>query len=91
MRLLLDLGTESDIDALDAHLAERGLSVEDVLAAAEGIVPRRKGDRLYAYGRGLGERPIVVVMARSGSGWRPRTAWPMDDTEERWWRRHGGR
>ena len=50
MRLLLDLGIESDIDALDAHLAERGLSVEDVLAAAERIVPRRKGDRLYACG-----------------------------------------
>jgi hypothetical protein len=76
---------------LEGHLAERGLSVEDVLAAAEMVVPRRKGPRLYAYGRSLGGGPIVVVLARRGSGWRPRTAWPMDLMEERWWRRHGGR
>jgi hypothetical protein len=53
-------------------------------------VLRRKGDRLYGYGRGGGGRPIVVVMQQRAHGWRPRTAWPMNDTEEQWWRRHGG-
>lgn len=91
MQLILDLGEESEIERLDVHLAERGLSVDDVLAAAQWVLPRRKGDRLYAYGRGLGGRPIVVVLAARGSAWRPRTAWPMDDVEQRWWRKHGGR
>lgn len=91
MRLDLDLGDDDDIDALDAHLAERGLGINDLLAAVDEVVPRRKGDRLYAYGRGLGGKPIVAVMQRRGSAWRPRTAWPMDEVEERWWRRHGGR
>ena len=35
MQLILDLGDDAEIDALDRHLAERGLSVEDVIAAAE--------------------------------------------------------
>lgn len=91
MRLILDLGSEEEEEYLDAHLAERNLSVEDVLTAAEWAVPRRKGPRLYAYGRGVGGRPIVVVPATAGAGWRPRTAWPMDEVEQRWWRRHGGR
>ena len=91
MRLELDLGTEEDVDALDDHLAERALSAEDIVAAADWVIPRRKGRRLYAYGRGLGGRPIVVVLAIRGSAWRPLTAWPMDDVEQRWWRRHGGR
>jgi hypothetical protein len=91
VRLLLDLGSESEVDELNAHLAERGLDVSDVLAVTERVVPRRKGDRLYAYGRGSGGRPIVVVLARRGSGWHPRTAWPMNEVEEHWWRRHGGR
>lgn len=91
MWLVLDLGTDEEIDELDAHLAEHGLSVDDVIAAAEWIVPSRKGTRLYAYGRGHGGRPIVVVLSARGSGWRPRTAWQMDEVEQRWWRRHGGR
>lgn len=91
MRLLLDLGDDDDIDTLDAHLAERDLSVDDLLAAANLVVPRRKGDRLYAYGRGVGGRPVVIVLQRREAGWRPRTAWPMDAVELRWWRRHGGR
>lgn len=91
MWLVLDLGDDDDVEALDVHLAERGLGIGDVLAAASEVVPRRKGDRLYAYGRGIGGRPIVIVFRRTGSGWRPRTAWPMDDVEVRWWRRQGGR
>ena len=91
MWLILEFGTDQEVDELDAHLAEKGLSVEDVIVAAEWVVPRRKGARLYAYGRGLGGRPIVVVLSARGSRWKPRTAWPMDDIEQRWWRRHGGR
>ena len=90
MRLKLDLGDDDHVEALEAHLAERGLGVDDILAAAAGIVPRRKRDRLYAYGRGSGGRPIVIVLQRHGNAWRPRTAWPMNDVELRWWRRHGG-
>lgn len=91
VQLDLDLGRDENVDALDAHLGERGLGVDDILAAAAAVVPRRKGDRLYAYGRGAGGRPIVIVLQRRGAGWRPRTAWLMDDVELRWWRRHGGR
>ena len=91
VRLLLDLGDDQDIEALDAHLAERSLGIDDLFAAANWVVPRRKGDRLYAYGRGAGGRPIVIVLQRRAAAWRPRTAWPMDDVELRWWRRHGGR
>lgn len=91
VHLVLDLGDDSEIDELDAHLGERGLSVEDVVVAAERVVARRKGARLYAYGRGLGARPIVIVLAARGSAWRPRTAWPMNGVERQWWRRHGGR
>jgi hypothetical protein len=91
VRLILDLGTDEEQDELDLHLAEKGLSVDDVLAAAAWVVPRRKGSRLYAYGRGLGGRPVVVVLARRGSAWKPRTAWEMDRVEENWWRKHGGR
>jgi hypothetical protein len=91
MWLVLDLGDEEDLEYLDAHLAERGLRVGDLVAAAEWIVPRRKGTRLYAYGRGIGGRPIVMVLSQYGSRWKPRTAWPMSDTEQRWWRKQGGR
>jgi len=91
VQLILDLGDDAEIDALDRHLAERGLSVEDVIAAAEWVVPRRKGRRLYAYGRGTGGRPIVIVLSAVGRTWRPRTAWPMSPVEVRWWRRQGGR
>lgn len=90
MELILDLGNEDAQEWLDEHLSERGLSIGDVIAAASGLVPRRKGDRLYGYGRGAGDRPIVVVFSRGERGWRPRTAWPMNEVEERWWRRHGG-
>lgn len=91
VRIDLELGDGEDIASLDEHLGIRGLGVDDILAAADAVVPRRKGDRLFAYGRGLGGRPIVIVLQRRGSAWRPRTAWPMDDVEHRWWRRHGGR
>jgi hypothetical protein len=91
MRLELDLGGEEEIDELAAHLAARGLGVDDVLAVADWCVPRRKGNRLYAYGRGSGGTPIVVVLGRRGTAWRARTAWPMDEIERRWWRRQGGR
>lgn len=91
MQLDLDFGGDDDVDALAAHLGERGLDIGDILVAAGAVVPRRKGDRLYAYGRGIGGRPIVIVMQRRVSAWRPRTAWPMNESELRWWRRHGGR
>ena len=91
MELVLDLGDEDDQESLDDHLARRGLSIEDVVSAATRIVARRKGARLFGYGRGLGGKPIVVVFSRGRNGWRPRTAWPMDDVEERWWLRHGGK
>jgi hypothetical protein len=91
VRLILDLGTDDEQDELELHLAEKGLSLEDVLAAADRVVPRRKGSRLYAYGRGVGGRPIVVVLSLRRGAWKPRTAWVMDEVEERWWRRHGGR
>jgi hypothetical protein len=90
LELVLDLGDEDDQEWLDDHLNERGLSIEDVVLAATASVLRRKGDRLYGYGRGVGDRPIVVVFSRSQHGWRPRTAWQMDQMEERWWRKHGG-
>jgi hypothetical protein len=89
--LVLDLGDEDDQEWLADHLARRGLMIEDVVTAAADIVARRKGSRLYGYGRGLGGHPIVVVFSESPRGWRPRTAWRMDDVEERWWRRHGGK
>ena len=91
MELILDLGTEEDIEWLGAHVAERGLTIEDVVAVAEFLVPRRKGSRLYGYGRGVGGQPIVVVFEAGRNGWRPRTAWQMDEVETRWWRKHGGR
>ena len=91
MRIDLDLGDEDDVDSLDDHLGEHGLGIDDVLLATELVVPRRKGDRLYAYGRGVGGRPVVIVLQRRGSAWRPRTASPMDEGERDWWRRHGGR
>jgi hypothetical protein len=49
------------------------------------------GRRLYAYGRGDGSQLLVVVLSKTRAGWRPRTAWEMDDVERRWWRKHGGR
>ena len=90
MELILDLGDEDEQEWLDGHLGERGLGIEDVLAAASSLVPRRKGDRLFGYGRGVGGRPIVVVFSKNQRAWRPRTAWPMNEVEWRWWRRHGG-
>jgi hypothetical protein len=89
--LILDLGDDDDQVWLEDHLAIRGLTIEDVVSAAAVIVARRKGSRLYGYGRGRGGRLIVVVFSKTRHGWRPRTAWPMDDVEERWWRNHGGR
>jgi hypothetical protein len=91
VELVLDLGDEEDQEWLDDHLNERGLSIEDVVCAATFLVPRRKRDRLYGYGRGVSDRPIVVVLSAGPHGWRPRTAWPMDEVEKQWWRRHGGR
>ena len=91
MRITLDLGDDDDQEWLDAHLAAKGLGLPDVLAVAGSSVARRKGRRIYAYGRGLGGQPVVIVLMRTGIGWRPRTAWRMDEVERRWWRGHGGR
>lgn len=91
MSWLLDLGTEDDQERLSAHLGIRGLTIGDVLAVAEEPVGRRKGDRIYLYGRGVGARPLVVVLVRASAGWRPKTAWPMNAHERRWWLAHGGR
>jgi hypothetical protein len=46
VHIRLDLGDGEDIEALSAHLAERGLGIDDILAAADAVVPRRKGNRL---------------------------------------------
>lgn len=91
VRIRLDLGDEEDQEWLEAHLARRGLSLGDVLSVAGSSIARRKGRRLYAYGRGAGGRPVVVVLMRTAIGWRPRTAWRMDNVELRWWRAQGGR
>ena len=91
MRITLDLGGDDDQEWLEIHLAAKGLGLRDVLAVTGLSVARRKGSRLYAYGRSLGGRPAVVVLMRTGIGWRPRTAWRMDEVEQRWWREHGGR
>ena len=91
MRITLDLGDDDDQEWMDAHLATKGLGLRDVLAVTTSSVARRKGSRPYAYGRGLGGRPVVVVLMQTGIGWRPRTAWRMDEVEQRWWREHGGR
>ena len=40
MELILDLGDEDDQERFDAHLAERGLSIDDVISLANGLVPR---------------------------------------------------
>jgi len=58
VRLLLDLGTESDIDALDAHLAERGLSVEMYL-------PQQRGS--FLAGEEIGCTRTVEVSASAPS------------------------
>lgn len=91
MRIRIDLGDDGDQAHLEAHLAQRGLGISDVLAVAEAAVARRKGRRVYAYGRGDGSQLVVVVLRITGIGLRPMTAWEMDDVERRWWRRHGGR
>ena len=90
MQIDLDIGDDDDIDALNDHIGEHGLGIDDILVAADTVVPRRKGDRIYAYGRGIGGRPIVIVLERRGARWRPHTAWPMGAEELRWWRRQGG-
>jgi hypothetical protein len=68
LRLTLDLGDDDHLDWLDVHLAGRGLSVGDILMAAQWIIPRRKGDRMYGYGRGMNGQPIVVVLSQTVSG-----------------------
>lgn len=90
MRLDLDLGTASDVEWLESHLAERGLGIADVYAAAPRAIIRRKGNRMYAYGRATSGLPIVVVLAERRGRWRPRTAWPMNTAERRWWKDQGG-
>lgn len=90
MRIRVDLGDDEDQERLETHLGERGVTLADVIAVARDAVPRRKGRRLYAYGRGDSQL-LVVVLSKTRAGWRPRTAWQMDDVERRWWRKHGGR
>lgn len=91
MRIQLDLGDDEDQERLEIHLGNRGVTLADVVAVARAAVPRRKGRRLFAYGRGDGSQLLVVVLGKTGAGWRPRTAWEMDDVERRWWRKQGGR
>lgn len=91
MRWEIDLGGLDTQEALESHLAERGISVDDIWSVAADGVPRRKGDRIYLFGRATDGEPIVAVLAPAKEGWRPRTAWVMDDRERRWWRKHGGR
>lgn len=91
MRIQVDLGDDEDQERLETHLGRRGLGLPDVLAIAGDAVARRKGRRLYAYGRGDGSQLIVVVLARTRAGWRPRTAWQIDEVERRWWRAQGGK
>ena len=91
MRIRVDFGDDEDQERVEIHLARRGLGLVDVLAVAEDAVARRKGSRLYAYGRGDGSQPMVVVLSKTRAGWKPRTAWEMDDVERRWWRKQGGR
>lgn len=66
-------------------------TVMALCAVAREAIARRKGTRLYAYGRGDGSQPMVVVLSETRAGWRPRTAWEMDEVERRWWRKQGGR
>lgn len=91
MRIRVDLGDDEDQERMEIHLARRGLGLPDVLAVVWDAVARRKGSRLYAYGRGDGSQPVVVVLSKTRAGWRPRTAWEMDEVERRWWRKQGGR
>jgi hypothetical protein len=91
MRWSLDLGGLDQQDAVAAHLGRRGISLEDVFAVAGDCVPRRKGNRILLFGRATDGTPLVVLVARSEGGWRPRTAWVMDERERRWWRARGGR
>jgi hypothetical protein len=91
VRITLDWGNEGEQEWLEAHLAARGLGLGEYLSVAGYGIARRKGRRLYAYGRGSGGSPVVVVLMRTSIGWRPRTAWRMDDVELRWWRGQGGR
>jgi hypothetical protein len=90
VRWEVDFGDEDDQRHLAEHLAERGLWVGDVEAVAAEAIGRRKGDRMFLFGRGEDGLPVVVVAARASSGWRPVTAWPMSLAERRWWRARGG-
>lgn len=87
----LDFGSDDEFEALVQHLGERALGADDVVEALTYAVLRRKGSRIFGYGRAVGGQPIVVVLAERGSRWRPKTAWPMNTKEQRWWREHGGR
>lgn len=91
MRWEIDLGDRDAQEALESHLAERGISRDDIWSATSDGVPRRKGDRIYLFGRATDGAPIAVVLAPVRERWRPRTAWVMNDRERRWWREHGGR
>lgn len=89
-RVHIDLGDVDEQAQLAAHLAERGLALDDVWAVASKAVPRRKGNRIYLHGRGTSGAPLVIVLNQVGSGWRPRTGWQMDRRERKWWRARGG-
>lgn len=90
MRWEVDFGNDEEQQQLAEHLAERGLWMADMQFVAENAVGRRKGDRMFLFGRGEGGLPLVMVATRVGNAWRPLTAWAMSLGERRWWRARGG-
>lgn len=90
MRWEVDFGSEDDQRHLEDHLAVRGLWLGDIDAVASDAIGRRKGDRMFLFGRAEDGRPTVVVTVDARGAWRPVTAWPMSLAERRWWRARGG-
>ena len=91
MRWEIEFGGLAEQDRLEAHLSTRGISIDDIVSAAANAIPRRKGSRIYLFGRAQSGEPIVVVLTPAGKQWHPGTAWVMDSRERRWWLSHGGR
>lgn len=75
-------------DANMAHLAECGLDPDDVDAMLESRIAvirnKKAGSGDYKFiGRGRGDRPITIVVARTAAPgrWRPITARRSSDAE----------